>query len=250
MPTPAAPSLHFQGHAYAAFLFDMDGTMLDSSAVVERNWRAWAVRHGVAVDELLASIHGVRGEDVVRRFGPPDLDVAAEAAWLLAADLADVEGIVPIAGIEALISSLDPATWAVVTSASRNLATLRLRAEGLPIPETLIAADDVAKGKPDPEGFLKAAAILGVPIDKCLVFEDSLAGVAAARAAGAQVVIVGDLVPASEGAFHIMDYRQPFPPSLARGATLCCHQTGRWRPSPQKPLQNRATATAAWPQAH
>lgn len=127
--------------------------------------------------------------------------------WLLQADLADVEGIVPIAGIEALISGLDPARWAVVTSASRNLATLRLRAAGLPIPETLVSADDVLRGKPDPEGFLKAAAILGVPIEECLIFEDSPAGVAAARAAGAHVVIVGNLVPASEGTYAISDYR-------------------------------------------
>lgn len=207
MTSPAFPSLHFRGNSYAAFLFDMDGTMLDSSAVVERNWRAWASRHGVDADLLLESVHGVRGEDVVRRFGAPDVDVAAEAEWLLQADMADVEGIVPIAGIEGLISGLDPARWAVVTSASRNLATLRLRAAGLPIPETLVSAEDVLRGKPDPEGFFKAASILGVPIEKCLIFEVSPAGVAAARAAGAHVVIVGNLVPASEGTYAISDYR-------------------------------------------
>ena len=207
MPIPARHTLRFRDHSYAAFLFDMDGTMLDSSAVVERTWRAWAGRHGVSADELLAVIHGVRGEDVIRRFGPPGIDVAAETARLLEAELADVEGIAPIAGMAAFLSDIDPLAWAVVTSASRDLAALRLRAAGLPMPRTLVAAEDVIRGKPHPDGFLKAATMLGVPVSECLIFEDSPAGVAAAKATGADVVIVGDRVPASEGTFVIADYR-------------------------------------------
>jgi sugar-phosphatase len=106
-----------------------------------------------------------------------------------------------------LIESLRPETWAVVTSACRLLAELRLRSVRLPVPKTLITAEDVTQGKPSPEGFQKAAIALGVPISECLVFEDSAAGVAAAKAAGAQVAIVGNQVPASEGQFNILDYR-------------------------------------------
>jgi len=207
MPMPANLSPRFQNRTYAAFLFDMDGTMLDSSAVVERTWRAWANRHGINPDDLLESVHGVRSEDTIRRFGPVGIDVAKEAAWVLKAELSDVEGVVPIAGIKALVADLDPAAWAVVTSAPRALAALRIHSVGLPMPKTLIAAEDVKQGKPNPEGFLKAAARLGVPISECLVFEDSPAGVAAAKAAGAHVAIVGDLMPAVEGTLIISDYR-------------------------------------------
>jgi sugar-phosphatase len=200
-------SPRFQNRTYAAFLFDMDGTMLDSSAVVERTWRAWANRHGINPDDLLESVHGVRSEDTIRRFGPVGIDVAKEAAWVLKAELSDVEGVVPIAGIKALVADLDPAAWAVVTSAPRALAALRIHSVGLPMPKTLIVAEDVKQGKPNPEGFLKAAARLGVPISECLIFEDSPAGVAAAKAAGAHVAIVGDLMPAGEGTLIISDYR-------------------------------------------
>jgi mannitol-1-/sugar-/sorbitol-6-phosphatase len=206
MPKMSSCRSYFRGRKYAAFLFDMDGTLLDSSAVVERVWRAWATRHGIDPAELMASVHGVRSEDTIRRFAPDGIDVAAEAKLLLEAEVADLEGVVPIAGIEAFIASLDPNSWAVVTSAPRSLAEVRLRAAGLSVPKTLIAAEDVQRGKPEPEGFLKAAKLLGVPIGECLVFEDSPAGVAAAKSAGAHVAIVGDLVPAEEGMLSIVNY--------------------------------------------
>ena len=200
------PGPNFRGRSFAAFLFDMDGTILDSSAVVERVWRAWATRHGIDPTELLASIHGVRAEDTIRRFGPVGIDVAAEVALLHQEEMADVEGIVPIEGAEALIAGLDPNSWAVVTSAPRSLARVRLCSVGLPIPYTLVAAEDVKRGKPEPDGFLKAAMLLGVPIADCLVFEDSPSGIAAAKAAGAHVVVVGDRVPIEDGMFSLVNY--------------------------------------------
>jgi sugar-phosphatase len=196
----------FRKHSYAAFLFDMDGTLLDSSAAVDRVWGSWAQRHGIDAPTLLATVHGVRSEDTIRRFAGANANVARETQWILDAEVSDVDGVVALEGIHAFIEALDPGTWAIVTSAPRALAEVRLRAVNLPIPEVMITAENVQRGKPDPQGFLLAAQRLGVSIDKCLVFEDSPAGVAAAKAAGAQVAIVGGRVPETEGNFVLADY--------------------------------------------
>jgi sugar-phosphatase len=196
----------FRNHSYAAFLFDMDGTLLDSSAVVHRVWGSWAKRHGIDAASLMAKVHGVRSEDTVRRFAGATVDVARETAWIVEAELRDVDGVVALAGIHAFIEALNPGTWAIVTSAPRALAEVRLRAVNLPIPEVMIAGEDVQRGKPDPQGFLLGAQRLGVNIGECLVFEDSPAGVAAAKASGAHVAIVGGLVPESEGNFVLANY--------------------------------------------
>ena len=197
---------NFRNHSYAAFLFDMDGTLLDSSAAVDRVWGSWALRHGIDVATLLANVHGVRSEDTIRRFAGTTVDLAKENQWILEGEVRDVEGVVAIAGIHAFIEALDPGTWAIVTSAPRILAEVRLGAVKLPIPRVMITAEDVQRGKPDPQGFLLGAQRLGVRIEECLVFEDSPAGVAAAKAAGADVAIVGGLVPAAEGTFVVANY--------------------------------------------
>jgi sugar-phosphatase len=196
----------FRNHSYAAFLFDMDGTLLDSSAVVDRVWGAWAERHGIDRDTLFARVHGVRAEDTIRRFATAGMDIARETQWILDAEIDDVEGVVAIEGICELIGGLEHGTWTVVTSASRALAEARLRAAKLPIPETMVTAEDVQRGKPDPEGFLLGAERLGVNIAECLVFEDSAAGVAAARVAGAHVAIIGGAVPGREGDHLLANY--------------------------------------------
>ena len=102
----------FRNHSYAAFLFDMDGTLLDSSAVVHRVWGSWARRHGIDAPTLLANVHGVRSEDTIRRFGGASVDVAKENQWILEAEIGDVDGVVALQGIHAFIEALDPGTWA------------------------------------------------------------------------------------------------------------------------------------------
>lgn len=196
----------FRNRQFAAFLFDMDGTMLDSSLAVERTWRMWADHHGIDPEPLLAACHGVQTADTIRRFGPADVDVSAEAQWLHKAEMADVDSVVPIKGIVKLIAGLPSSSWAIVTSAPRELAIARLAAVGLPLPRVMVAAEDVSRSKPDPEGFLKAASLLGIAIEDCLIFEDSPAGVAAARSAGGSVTVVGNLVEAEPDDFKISDY--------------------------------------------
>jgi sugar-phosphatase len=175
---------------FAAFLFDMDGTLLSSIAAAERVWARWAARHGLDVAAFLPTIHGMRSVETVRRLNLPGVDAAAEAAAITHEEMDDVEGIEPIAGIHEFLASLPDGRWAVVTSAPRELALRRIAAAGLPLPKLMIAAEDVTRGKPAPDCFELAAARLGVSARDCLVFEDAPAGIAAAEAAGASVVVV------------------------------------------------------------
>lgn len=175
---------------YAGFLFDMDGTLLDSTAVIHRVWGRWASDHGFDPERFIEKIHGIRAEDVISRLNLPDIDVAAEVRKVLAAETADIDGIVSIVGAVAFLQSLPPDRWAIVTSAPRELALRRLRSVEIDIPEILITAEDVQFGKPDPECFRQGAARLGLDPARCLVFEDAAAGIAAGEAAGSDVLVV------------------------------------------------------------
>ena len=176
--------------AFAAFLFDMDGTILSSIAAAERVWARWAERHGLDVAAFLPTIHGMRSVETVRRLNLPGVDAEAEAAAITREEMDDVEGIAAIAGVRAFLAGLPSDRWAVVTSAPRELARRRIAAAGLPVPPLMIAAEDVTQGKPAPDCFLLAAARLGVRASDCLVFEDAPAGIAAAEAAGANVLVI------------------------------------------------------------
>ena len=171
----------------SAFLFDLDGVLVDSSVVVERIWRRWAERHHLDPEAVLRIHHGRQVRDSLRAVFP-SLAVDAEVDWLDAAELEDVDGLTVVPGVKELLASVPRDRWAIVTSCSQALATLRLGAVGLPIPKTLVVAEDVKNGKPAPDAYLLGARRLGRDPRECVVFEDAPAGLAAGRGAGARVI--------------------------------------------------------------
>ncbi|MFE9673078.1 HAD-IA family hydrolase [Streptomyces sp. NPDC006259] len=176
-----------------ALLLDMDGTLVNSDAVVERVWRRWAERHGLDGDEVMKVVHGRQGHASMAVLLPhrPMEQNLADNARMLAEETADMDGVVPVPGAPEFLASLRTVPHALVTSADVPLSTARMAAAGLPLPEIRVTAESVGASKPDPEGFLKGAAELGVAPAECVVFEDSGAGIAAGRAAGMRVVGVG-----------------------------------------------------------
>ncbi|MER8489568.1 HAD-IA family hydrolase [Mesorhizobium australicum] len=180
----------FAGRKFAAFLFDMDGTLINSIASAERVWGDWARRHGLDVAAFLPTIHGVRAIETITALALPGVDPRHEADQLLKAEADDLEGIVQIPGAVAFLNSLPPERWAIVTSAPRSLALARMKVAGIPVPAVLVAAEDVSRGKPAPDCFQLGARRLGFDARDCLVFEDAPAGIAAAEAAGASVMVI------------------------------------------------------------
>ncbi|MCX4761630.1 HAD-IA family hydrolase [Streptomyces sp. NBC_01275] len=178
-----------------ALLLDMDGTLVNSDAVVERVWRRWADRHGLDGDEVMKVVHGRQGYASMAVLLPdrPMEANLADNARMLAEETADLDGVVPVPGAPEFLASLraQGVPHALVTSADVALSTARLAAAGLALPDVRITAESVGASKPDPEGFLKGAAELGVAPAECVVFEDSGAGISAGRSAGMRVVGVG-----------------------------------------------------------
>ncbi|MFB6724456.1 HAD-IA family hydrolase [Kribbella sp. NPDC056345] len=171
-----------------AVLFDMDGTLVDSDAVVDRSWSTWATEYGLSPAEVLAVAHGNPAAATVAQFLPDvsDSERAVAGARVLELECDDVSDVVPTPGAHELIATLERLglPWAVYTSAPNRLAKVRLEAAGIS-PSILVTIDDVAHGKPDPEGYLRVAELVGVEIEHCLVVEDTLVGLAAGRASGA-----------------------------------------------------------------
>ncbi|KQQ80783.1 HAD family hydrolase [Aureimonas sp. Leaf324] len=180
----------FPGRRFGGFLFDMDGTILNSIVAAERVWGAWARRQGLDVDSFLPTIHGMRAIETMRRVGIPEEVLEVEIAGLVQAEIDDVEGIVEIAGAAIFLKSLPPERWTIVTSAPRALAEKRLAVAGLPVPPLMVTGEDVVNGKPAPDCFLLGARKLGLAIEDCLVFEDAPAGIRAGEAAGAAVLVI------------------------------------------------------------
>ncbi|MET9964136.1 HAD-IA family hydrolase [Streptomyces sp. NPDC006326] len=190
-----------------ALLLDMDGTIVNSDAVVERCWRDWAVSHGLDPQEALKVVHGRQGYATMALLLPqrPMEINYAENTVMLARETADTEGVVPVAGAPEFMASVTALPHALVTSADEALATARMAAASLPLPDVRVTAESVQASKPDPEGFLKGAAELGVDPADCIVFEDSAAGIAAGRAAGMRVIGIGPRAAAHAPTAHVPD---------------------------------------------
>jgi sugar-phosphatase len=173
------------------FLFDMDGTLIDSNGVIEEIWHRWAGRHGLDGPEVLAKAHGRQAAETIRLFAPAGIDQVAETAWIHEEATKETNGIRATPGAKAFLAQLRPDEWAIVTSAKRFIAEQWLAAAGLPQPEVFIAAEDVSRSKPDPEGYRLAAKRLAHEASEAIVFEDAQAGLEAGRQAGAKVVGIG-----------------------------------------------------------
>jgi sugar-phosphatase len=170
-----------------ALLFDLDGVLVDSTAAIEERWRQWADHYDVPFEEVKAVHHGRPAAEVIREVAP-HLDVEAAMAHMTDAIPTATDQLRAFDGAAPLLARLPDEQWTIATSGRRRTATRRLSQVDLPRPDTLVTADDVDHGKPDPEPYVLAAERLGVAPADCIVFEDAPAGVEAGRRAGARVV--------------------------------------------------------------
>jgi len=181
----------------AALLFDLDGVLINSTPAVARVWRKWAVEHGFNPHEVIARAHGRPSLTTVREY-LPQADHHAENREVERREIEDLEGVVPLPGSLALLGSLPEDRWTIVTSCTRALAVVRIKAAGLVLPKKMITSNDISRGKPDPEPYLKAASLLGFPVGECVVVEDVPAGIRAGKAAGAKVIALETTVSGSD----------------------------------------------------
>jgi sugar-phosphatase len=178
----------------AAILFDLDGVLVNSRAAVERQWAIWAREHHLDPAQVIPIAHGRPTIETIREVAP-QLDADAEAKTMEQREISDLEGVLAIGGAADLLARIPPDRWAVVTSGTRDLATTRLRAVGLPVPHTMVSAGDITHGKPDPEPYLKGAAALRFAARECIVIEDAPSGIRAGKAAGMRVIAVPTTYP-------------------------------------------------------
>lgn len=180
----------------SAILFDLDGVLVDSTRAVARWWRIWAQENNVDAERVLKVMHGRRTVEVVR-LAAPHLDAEAEAKKIEQRPSGndDEDGVVVMPGAAELLKSLPDDRWGVVTSGNRRHATARLQFAGLPVPRVLVGADDVSKGKPAPEPYLKGAQLLGMNPTECLVVEDAPLGIQSAHAGGMKVIGLATTFP-------------------------------------------------------
>lgn len=180
----------------AAVLFDLDGVLVDSTAYIERQWRDWALEKKLDPGPFLRYCHGRRALETIR-LAAPWLDADAEVAQFREHKIEEEVPLAALPGARELLAALPASRWAVVTSGVRSFALARLVGADLPAPRVLVSAEDVQEGKPSPDGYLRAAELLGVPPSACLVLEDAPAGIEAARAAGAIVIALSTAHPPS-----------------------------------------------------
>src|SRR6267378_436410 len=168
---------------FRCVLFDMDGVLVDSTAAVARVWAVWARKHGLDPETVVKIAHGRPSISTIREL-LPSANHEAEDREVERMEIEDVEGIVALPGAAELLRVLRGNRCAIVTSATRPLAEVRLRAAGLPVPENLVTARDAKRGKPNPDPYLKGVRILGGPPAECVVIEDAPSGIRAGKAAG------------------------------------------------------------------
>lgn len=171
----------------AALLFDLDGVLIDSTPAVARVWTRWALDRGLDPADVVARAHGRPSLTTIREL-LPHADHDSENRIVERCEIEDLGGVVPLPGVLDLLSSIPQNRWTIVTSCTRALAEVRIKHAGLPIPKKFITSTDITHGKPDPEPYLKAAALLGFPASECVVFEDAPAGIRSGKAAGAKVI--------------------------------------------------------------
>jgi sugar-phosphatase len=181
---------------FAAVLFDLDGTLVDSTEVVERVWTEWAAEQGIPM-ERLAGHHGVPAVQILATLLPADR-VAAELARIEAIEVAAADGIRLLPGAAEALAAVGPDRAAIVTSCTAPLAAARIAATGLVPPRLMVTASDVPVGKPDPAPYRLAAERLGLRASDCLAVEDAPAGITSARAAGCRTLAVATTHPAGE----------------------------------------------------
>jgi sugar-phosphatase len=172
-------------------IFDMDGTLVETELANDQVWRRWAEKHNLDLPRLLRAARGRRTIDTVREFCPPGFSPEEETALIELQELEETNGVCAVSGALDFLNSIPVSRWAVVTSNTKRLAEIRLRAVDIVLPKVLISCEDVSCGKPDPEGYLKAAEALGCKPSDVVVFEDSEAGVQAGKASGATIIVVG-----------------------------------------------------------
>lgn len=178
-------------------LFDMDGVLISSIASATRCWKRWAKLYKVPNADKFVLPHGRPARDIVIMLRP-DIDPDEGLRVIEDMEIEDVGDIEVLPGVRELLASLPPERWTVVTSCTRRLLEARLKAAGLPEPPKLVSADDISKGKPDPEPYIKGAEALGLKPEDCIVVEDAVSGVQAGIAAGCRVLAVLSSTPRAE----------------------------------------------------
>ena len=177
-----------------ALLFDLDGVLVDSTPAITRVWVKWATEYGFEPEKTAREAHGRPSLESIREL-LPNADHEALNRDLEQREIDDTEGVVPLRGVEALLSSLPADRWALVTSCTLPLAEARIAAAGLRVPTNMVTSNDISNGKPDPEPYIKGARLLGFDPVECIAFEDAPAGIVSAKAAGARVFAMRSTVP-------------------------------------------------------
>ncbi|WP_434526846.1 HAD-IA family hydrolase [Photorhabdus asymbiotica] len=177
---------------FTGFLFDMDGTLVDSTEAVKKTWLDFSQKYNLDFNEVIEFAHGRRTSETVTHFLGDSPASYRISKFIERKEVHNTDNITAIPGAKKLLNFIHSSHWTIVTSANKELAQRRLLAAGLPCPEMIISSEDVKSGKPNPEGYLLGAKLLGLRIEDILIFEDATAGIIAALSSGATLGVIGD----------------------------------------------------------